>query len=191
MPFWLREKTWTFPPLSWLKRTLSLDESNTSASDLMPLSCWWGTEPAPIPASLDKAITKHEQVGGHERATHVQLEPVPTFFALWPHRSPIGVPHKQLYPFIFTSPLGAHFRERRDEEAMRLAQGCSRESLAEPEDRNLLLVQGSDILSCTSSHGAPTGAQHGIDEISKIFSIPPTFVQMSPMEMNTAEDVPV
>ena len=76
-------------------------------------------------------------------------------------------------------------------ETTRLAQGCSRESLAEPEDRTLLLVQGSDILSCTSSHGAPTGAQHGIAEISKIFSIPPTFVQMSPMEMNTAEDVPV
>lgn len=82
MHFWFREKMWTFPPLSWLKRTLSLGESDTSSSDPMPPPCQWGTEPTPIPASLDKAITKHEQVRGCEGTMHVQLEPVPAFFAL-------------------------------------------------------------------------------------------------------------
>lgn len=71
---------------------------------------------------------------------HVQLEPIPTFFAPWLHRSPIAAPHKQLHLFVFTSALGACFRERRDEEATRFPQGCSRESLAEPEDQTLLLV---------------------------------------------------
>jgi len=166
-------------------------QSNTSGSELMPPSCQQSTEPAPIPASTDKVIIKQEQVGGCEGAKHVQLEPICTFFAPWPHRSPVNMPYKQLHPFIFTSPLGARFREQRDEEATRLAWGCSRESLAKLEDQTLLLVQRSDILSCTSSHRAPTGAQHSIAEVFKIFSVPPTFIQMPPIEMATAEDVPI
>lgn len=84
---------------------------------------------------MGKAITEHEPVREHGGATHTLLEPIPTFFAPWPHHFPMGVPHKQLYPFIFASAWELISGEMK---RVKLAPGCSRETLVEPEGQTLL-----------------------------------------------------
>lgn len=104
---WFREKTWIFPfPL---------------------VEPGWEWCFGPIAASLGKAITKHERVTGHGGATHIQLEPIPTFFCtplLWVCLTSSYIHFSLLLP-------------RRDEKGE--TWRCSRELLAEPSNSALNL----------------------------------------------------
>lgn len=60
---------------------------------------------------MDKAITKMSNFKCMKELHMFSVNQFPLFFVQWLHHCLISVPHKQLYPSIFTPSLWAHFRE--------------------------------------------------------------------------------